>query len=101
MKRLLLLLLVCEPLWAQSLDSRGREFWLTFLPNYHNQRRSADSLSDSLYLFIIAEAPTRGYLEWWTGSSQPNRLDFQIVDPRPACHGCLLVVSAGAHGLQR
>jgi hypothetical protein len=82
MKRLLLLLLVCEPLWAQILDSRGREFWLTFLPNYHNQRRSADSLSDSLYLFIIAEAPTRGYLEWWTGSSQPNRLDFQIVDPR-------------------
>ncbi|MCS7169290.1 MAG: IgGFc-binding protein [Candidatus Kapabacteria bacterium] len=70
---------------AQIRDSRGREFWLTFLPNFHNQRTSpnpAERLGDSLYIFIISDAPCRGLIEWWNSAGQREEERFVISDPR-------------------
>ncbi|MCS7176895.1 MAG: IgGFc-binding protein [Candidatus Kapabacteria bacterium] len=88
LKGLVLLVAGCwlaAELRAQYPDSRGREFWLTFLPNYHNNRRDPDPrerLGDSLYIFIVAEGPCRGFIEWWDTAGQRVQERFAIVDPR-------------------
>ncbi|MCC7438222.1 MAG: T9SS type A sorting domain-containing protein [Armatimonadetes bacterium] len=72
----LLLLLLAEavlPLAAvaqapQVPDNRGRDFWFTFPPNYHNevryQRPANGVMSDSLYVFIATDRPTSGRITW-------------------------------------
>ncbi|MES2765467.1 MAG: hypothetical protein V4642_06355 [Bacteroidota bacterium] len=70
--QLLIVLLICLPLFglfsftdcrAQDIrDSKGKEFWLTFLPNFHNM---PDALEDSLYIFITAEQPASGTIEYF------------------------------------
>lgn len=83
---LLMLMLCCAHNGAgQVADSRGREFWLAFLPNFHNNRYNPDPAlryGDSLYLFLIAEEPCSGYIEWWDNAGQYNTERFQISDPR-------------------
>jgi hypothetical protein len=81
------LLLCCSvpQLSAQIPDSRGREFWLTFLPNYHNNRQNPDPrlrYGDSLYLFLVADQPCRGFIEWWDAQGQRNEERFVIADPQ-------------------
>ncbi len=49
-------------LTAQPTGSRGRDFWLAFMPNFHPNGLSnnpALRLEDSLSIFIAATAPTR------------------------------------------
>jgi hypothetical protein len=48
-------------------DSKGKDFWLTFLPNYHVNINSTDPRSkfgDSLYIFIAATEPTSGTITY-------------------------------------
>ena len=50
-------------------DSKGRDFWLSFMPNWHNQedQLASDALlqrEHQLYVFIGAERPTRGRVTW-------------------------------------
>ncbi|GBD07044.1 hypothetical protein HRbin21_00858 [bacterium HR21] len=84
---LLLLVALCcaRQTLGQLLDSRGREFWCAFLPNYHNNRfnpNPALRYGDSLYLFLVAEQPCSGFIEWWDNTGQHNVERFQIADPR-------------------
>lgn len=76
---------LCIDVLAQLPDSRGREFWLAFLPNFHNNRRSpveAERYADSLYIAILAEEPTRGFIEWWDVEGQHWVEPFRITDPQ-------------------
>lgn len=81
----LLSCVLCTEILAQPPDSRGREFWVAFLPNFHNNRRSpveAERYADSLYLAIVADEPSRGFIEWWDAEGQHWVEPFQIADPR-------------------
>ena len=65
-------------------DSKGREFWLTFLPNFH---RFAGSFNpellntDSLHIFIVAEKPTSGVINYQNRNGNTNSINFTITDP--------------------
>lgn len=58
-------------------STRGREFVLGFLPNYHD----ASSTSDSLYLTIVAGVPTKGTIEMRDRSGTLITRSFTIANP--------------------
>jgi hypothetical protein len=65
-------------------DSRGTDFWLTFLPNYHNNYYERDpklKYGDSLYIFIASQEPTRGKIEYKDQEGIPFVYEFEITDP--------------------
>lgn len=48
-------------LYSQTLiDSRGKDFWFTFIPNYHNDQSS----EDSVIIYIAADRATSGKIEY-------------------------------------
>jgi len=65
-------------------DSKGREFWLTFLPNLHRYVTSNDPElrnSDSLHIFIVAEKPTTGTIIYKNRFGDSTTQNFTITDP--------------------
>lgn len=69
---------------GQIIDTRGREFWLTFLPNFHNYKFQIDPLfrySDSLYIFIASDRPTSGTIEFYDLLQNKYTRNFTISDP--------------------
>ncbi len=67
-----------EPAAAQDIpDSRGREFWITYLPNFHN---NPTALEDSLFLFITAEEETSGVIEYFDRDGRRFEQQFTIDD---------------------
>lgn len=65
-------------------DTKGKDFWLTFLPNYHNNRRSqfdAAKYGDSLYIFITSTVPTSGTIEYKDIDNNSYTHNFRINDP--------------------
>ncbi len=74
----LLLSLVCAELNAQVVqdslirDNRGKEFYLTFLPNFHNTPNASD---DSVYIFISADRNTNVAIDYTSmvNQGQTNR----------------------------
>jgi hypothetical protein len=65
-------------------DSKGREFWLTFLPNLH--RGLASNIpqirnSDSLHIFIVAEKPTTGVIKYKNINNVEFTRNFTITNP--------------------
>lgn len=62
----------------ELLDSQGRDFWFTFLPNYHNNGIQA---SDSLYIFISSNKATSGKIEYRDYSGRVKTQNFQITNP--------------------
>lgn len=68
----------------ENFDSKGKDFWLTFLPNYHNNKFSSlpqRRLGDSLYIFITSETPTRGSIEYKDNRGQTFVHSFTITNP--------------------
>ncbi|MGI6369318.1 MAG: T9SS type A sorting domain-containing protein [Ignavibacteria bacterium] len=60
-------------------ESEGKNFWLTFLPNYHNSNTS--NSTDSIYIFITSEQPTKGsisYKSYYRGKYQDTIYHFEI-----------------------
>ncbi|MFM2133888.1 MAG: hypothetical protein RL156_1169, partial [Bacteroidota bacterium] len=65
-------------------DSRGKDFWFCFPPNFHNggidepvvQRR------DSLYVFVAAEKPTNVTIEYRDSAGTLYSKRFRITDPK-------------------
>lgn len=57
-------------------DSKGTDFWLTFLPNFHN-----DPNTDSLYIFITSSEPTSGTIEYSNRMGNTFTQSFTISDP--------------------
>lgn len=67
-----------------NLDSKGTDFWLTFLPNFHNDYYSPSQalrLGDSLYIFVASSEPTNGTIEYYDRSGNNYTHDFVITDP--------------------
>ncbi|MEJ5287278.1 MAG: T9SS type A sorting domain-containing protein [Candidatus Kapaibacteriota bacterium] len=65
-------------------DSRGTDFWFTFIPNYHNDwfdPSPTGRYSDSLYIFIAAEEETKGTIEYFDRFGNYYSKPFQISDP--------------------
>ncbi len=63
------------------IDSHGRDFWITFLPNYHNYKMSNPDRSDSLYIFIAALRPTNGMITYRDRNGQEFQEPFAITNP--------------------
>lgn len=66
-----------------NLDSKGTDFWLTFMPNFHNNRSffPPEIPNDSLYIFITSEVPTKGKITFKNFNNQTFTQDFTIADP--------------------
>ena len=43
-------------------ESEGTDFWLTFMPNYHNHIHAWHEGRDSLYVFITSKHLTKGVI---------------------------------------
>lgn len=73
MKTLLSYILIFLAFSAISLessdvkDTRGRDFWIAFMPNYHNYQDSEDSLKrhDELFIFVASDSATTGEIEYY------------------------------------
>jgi hypothetical protein len=64
--------------FAQGVkDSKGSDFWVTFMPNYHNP--DFPDL-DSLYIFISSETPTSGTINYTDFNGTPFQQNFVITD---------------------
>lgn len=62
-------------------DTKGRDFLLTFPPNFHNDVDSPITDSDSLYIFIAAvAAPTHGTIRYRDINGTERTHSFTIVD---------------------
>ncbi len=89
MKRYFLLMLVFFLLpfinsQSQTIDSRGKDFWITFLPNYHNYKFHSNDLfrlGDSIYIFIAGEKATNGKIDYYDIFGNPQSKSFSIADP--------------------
>ena len=63
-------------------DTKGKDFWLTFPPNFHNGKMNPSSYyDDSLYIFITAEKPTNGVIEYVDLRDSTYTRNFSIPDP--------------------
>lgn len=80
-----LLLVVASGAAQKWPDSKGRDFWLTFLPNFHNFEDliATDPLMQrehQLYIYIGAERPTSGTITYRNASGQERTESFTISD---------------------
>lgn len=57
--------------------TKGREFVVSFLPNIHNYGPASD---DSLYIYVVADVPTTGTIQYSNGSVTLSR-SFSIPNP--------------------
>ena len=84
----LMLLLAGPASYGQDVpDSKGRDFWLTFLPNFHNGESTGlnDQVSrkeHELQIYIGAERPTRGTITWRRIDGSTQSQPFVITDIR-------------------
>ena len=67
-------------------DSKGRDFWFTFLPNFHNGEPqglndAASRLEHELQIYIGAERPTKGTISWRTQTGTIRSTAFTITNP--------------------
>ncbi len=71
-----------QPLLSE-ITSSGKDFWFTFLPNYHNNKWSLDNLkyADSLYVFIGSSKATHGTIEYYNKYGSKFIDTFSITDP--------------------
>lgn len=68
-------------------DSKGRDFWLTFLPNFHNDEGQIEvnprlQRQHQLYIYIGAERPTTGTITFRNRLGQTRTETFTITDIR-------------------
>ncbi len=68
-------------------DSKGRDFWLTFLPNFHNGESVIETRPDlqrghQLYIYIGAERPTTGTITFRNRLGLTRTETFTITDIR-------------------
>lgn len=63
------------------IDSQGRDFWLAFLPNFHNYKMGQAPGPDFLYVFVTAQEPTNGVITYTDRAGNVHRETFSIVNP--------------------
>jgi hypothetical protein len=68
---------------AQQFDCKGKDFWFTFIPNYHNHRNANDpalKYGDSLYIYIASEKPASGEVTFRNIFGNQFVRSFSITD---------------------
>ena len=65
----------------EGRTSRGREFYIAFLPNVHDGGRGTPFLNDSLYIYITSEVPTSGSIRYRNRLGAETTVPFSIPDP--------------------
>ncbi|MDP2363795.1 MAG: hypothetical protein Q8M94_08505, partial [Ignavibacteria bacterium] len=63
-------------------DSQGKDFWFTFIPNYHNCASSPNTCQDSIFVFVTSEFPAKGKISYYDSFGAIRTQNFQINDPR-------------------
>lgn len=58
-----------------AIDSKGTDFWLTFMPNFHQGVNN-----DSLYIFIASSTPTQGEITYRNRQGVSSVQKFLITD---------------------
>ncbi len=78
-----LLLITTIGVQSQDLiDTKGRDFWLAYPPNYHNIANDpVDNYTDSLYIYVVAEEPCSGVIDYTDIFGRKFTKNFQITDP--------------------
>lgn len=69
---------------ADMPDSQGKDFWIAFLPNQHNNiSEPADliRLGDSLYIYVAASVPTTGSIAYYDRFGGQHTANINIPDP--------------------
>jgi IgGFc binding protein/Secretion system C-terminal sorting domain len=64
-----------------SRSSRGREFYLTFLPNVHDAAGRRGGVNDSLSVYITCDMPTSGIITYRNRAGRVFSQPFQIANP--------------------
>jgi hypothetical protein len=67
-------------------DSKGRDFWFVFPPNFHNNHDSLavkplEQLEHQLYIYIGSDSATSGTITLTDKFGQPRVIPFSITDP--------------------
>ncbi len=78
------LIIASATLAKADADSKGKDFWLSFMPNYHNNVENNDpafKYGDSLYIFINAEQPTKGKITYRDRYGIETIKNFEIINP--------------------
>lgn len=58
-----------------AIDSRGKDFWLTFMPNFHT-----NTGRDTLYIYIAASKATTGVISYTSRGGAATQTPFSITD---------------------
>ncbi len=62
-------------------SSRGKDFYLTFLPNFHEQPRDTTNTRDSLFIFVTSDKPVTGRITYRNRAGQVFVEAFSLPDP--------------------
>jgi hypothetical protein len=89
MKILLVIACVCTALatsHAQVPDSKGKDFWFTFIPNFHNNLDDLPNdpslqLEHQIYIYIGSETPASGTITLRDETGTERIVPFSITDP--------------------
>lgn len=77
--------IITETKAQEFFDSQGTDFWLTFMPNFHNNKRETDprlKFGDSIYIYIASSVPTNGKIEYTDQNNRTYTTNFTITDPK-------------------
>ena len=58
-----------------AIDSRGTDFWLSFIPNYHDNS-GLNPNTDSLYIFITCNKATSGTITFYDNNGNIDNVPF-------------------------
>ncbi len=64
-------------------DSKGRDFWFCFPPNFHNGGLDIETVQrrDSLFIYVAAEVPANVTLSYSDSSGRKKVRSFRLSDP--------------------
>lgn len=67
---------------GQTVSNKGRDFWLTFPPNYHSKYNDPVlQLRDSLCIYIVTESPTTGTITYRDRKGDTFSTQFTTSSP--------------------
>lgn len=76
---LILIIILLSSLNLRALDTRGKDFWFNYMPNFHNYDTSSNS--DSLIIFIAAEKVTNCTIAYSDSNGKITTYNFTTFNP--------------------
>lgn len=64
---------------SNNRSSKGRDFYMTFMPNVHDRRDGG--ITDTLYIYVTSDVPTNGTIRYRNRLQQVVTVPFRITDP--------------------